>query len=98
MRDRNADFGGSIPENYDRFLGPSFFEPFANDMVARLDPARHRTVLEIACGTGIVTRRLRDRLSPAARLVATDFNPTMFALAQDKFDPKENVIWREADA
>jgi ubiquinone/menaquinone biosynthesis C-methylase UbiE len=98
MRDQNAVFGGSIPENYDRYLGPSFFEPFAHDAAARLDPARHRNVLEIACGTGIVTRRLRDRLSAEARLVATDLNPAMFALAQNKFDPKENVIWREADA
>lgn len=97
MCDQNV-FGGSIPENYDRFLGPSFFEPFANDMAARLDPARSRSVLEIACGTGILTRRLRDRVSPEARLVATDLNPAMLAVAQNKFDPKENVIFREADA
>ncbi|MEY2558354.1 MAG: hypothetical protein QOE34_1779 [Verrucomicrobiota bacterium] len=98
MRDQNADFGGSIPENYDRYLGPALFEPFASDMAARLDPARHRNVLEIACGTGIVTRRLRDRLSAEARLVATDLNPAMFARAQNKFAPTENVVWREADA
>lgn len=98
MHDQNAIFGGSIPENYDRFLGPSFFEPFANDLVARLDPERHRNVLEIACGTGIVTRRLRDGLSAEARLVATDLNPAMLALAQEKFEPKENVTWLEADA
>jgi ubiquinone/menaquinone biosynthesis C-methylase UbiE len=94
--DKNAAFGGSIPENYDRYLGPSFFEPYANDMAARLDPARHRRVLEIACGTGIVTRRLRERLAPDASLVATDLNPAMLALAQNT--PVENVTWREADA
>ena len=98
MSDQNAFFGGSIPENYDRYLGPAFFEPFANDMAGRLDPARHRNVLEIACGTGIVTRRVRDRLSPEARLVATDLNPAMLAVAQTKFTPEENMDWREADA
>lgn len=98
MHDKNAIFGGSIPENYDRYLGPSFFEPFANDMVARLNPERHRNVLEIACGTGIATRQLRDRLSAEARLVATDLNPAMLALAQEKFDRQENVTWLEADA
>lgn len=98
MSDQNAVFGGSIPENYDRYLGPSFFEPFANDMLVRLDPKCHKKVLEIACGTGIVTRRLRDCLSAEAELIATDLNPAMFALAQNKFDSKENVIWREADA
>ncbi len=98
MPDQNAVFGGSIPENYDRYLGPSFFEPFAKDAAARLDPAGHRNVLELACGTGIVTRRLRDRLSSETRLVATDLNPAMLVVAQSKFDPKETVIWREADA
>lgn len=98
MHDKNAIFGGAIPENYDRYLGPSFFEPFANDLAARLDPQHHRNILEIACGTGIVTRQLRDHLLPDAWLVATDLNPAMFALAQEKFDPKENVIWHEADA
>lgn len=98
MHDKNAIFGGSIPENYDRYLGPSFFEPFANDMAARLNPKRHQKVLEIACGTGIVTRRLRDRLPAETRLVATDLNPAMLALAQSKFDLKKNVIWQEADA
>lgn len=98
ITDKNAIFGGSIPENYDRYLGPSFFEPFANDLVARLDPKLHRDVLEIACGTGIVTRQLRDRLPAEARLVATDLNPAMLALAKKKFDPKENVTWLEADA
>lgn len=98
IRDPNAVFGGSIPENYDRYLGPSFFEPFANDLVARLDPARSRNVLEIACGTGIVTRRLRDRFSAETEIIATDLNPAMLALVHNKFDPKENVIWREADA
>jgi ubiquinone/menaquinone biosynthesis C-methylase UbiE len=96
MRDQNAAFGGLIPENYDRYLGPSFFEPFAKDIAERLDPARYKNVLEIACGTGIVTRHLRDRLTPEARLIATDLNPAMFALAQKKL--AGNVIWREADA
>jgi ubiquinone/menaquinone biosynthesis C-methylase UbiE len=98
MRDQHANFGGSIPENYDRYLGPSFFEPFARDLVARLDRASHRNVLEIACGTGIVTRRLRDHLSAETKLVATDLNPVMFLLAQNKFSQSENVTWREADA
>jgi ubiquinone/menaquinone biosynthesis C-methylase UbiE len=98
MSDQNAAFGGSIPENYDRYLGPSFFEPFAKDMATRLDPARHRNVLEIACGTGIVTRRIRDRLSAEARLVATDLNPAMLAVAQTKFKSEEIVAWREVDA
>ena len=61
--DRNVLFQGAIPENYDRYLGPVIFEPWAEDLVSRLANKKNKRVLEIACGTGIVTRRLRDALS-----------------------------------
>jgi ubiquinone/menaquinone biosynthesis C-methylase UbiE len=97
-RDPNVVFEGSIPENYDRYLGPAFFEPFANDMASRLERYQPKHVLEIACGTGIVTRQLRDHLASTVRIVATDLNPGMFTFAQRKFDTDENVEWQEADA
>lgn len=97
-RDPNVIFEGSIPENYDRYLGSAFFEPFASDIAARLHGMPPRNVLEIACGTGILTRRLRDSLAPAVRLVATDLNPGMLAFAQGKFSANENVEWQQADA
>jgi ubiquinone/menaquinone biosynthesis C-methylase UbiE len=97
-RDPNVIFEGPIPENYDRYLGPPLFEPFAMDMAARLKSERPKNVLELACGTGILTRRLRDSLAPAARLVATDLNPGMLAFAQQKFRATENLEWQEADA
>ena len=96
-RDINVVFEGSIPENYDRYLGPVLFEPFADDIVARLKKAQPESVLELACGSGILTRRLRDILSKT-RLVATDLNPGMIAYAQGRFRPSENVEWLEADA
>ena len=97
-RDPNVIFEGSIPANYDRYLGPALFEPFAKDMAARLKDEQPKNVLEIACGTGILTRRLRDSLAPAVRLVATDLNPGMLAFAQGKFSASENLEWQEADA
>jgi ubiquinone/menaquinone biosynthesis C-methylase UbiE len=97
-RDSNVIFEGSIPENYDRYLGPAFFAPFAKDITARLKDAQPKKVLELACGTGILTRQLRDSLDPAVRIVATDLNPGMLAFAQAKFRADENVEWQEADA
>jgi len=97
-RDPNVIFEGSIPANYDRYLGPALFEPFAKDMAARLKDEQPKNVLEIACGTGILTRRLRDSLAPAVRLVATDLNPGMLAFAQGKFSASENLEWQDADA
>lgn len=97
-RDPNVVFDGAIPENYDRYLGPVLFEPFAKDIAARLPSEDLKDVLEIACGTGILTRQLRDNLAPEVRLVATDLNPGMVAFAQGKFGANENVEWQEADA
>jgi hypothetical protein len=44
-RDINVVFEGSIPENYDRYLGPVLFEPFADDIVARLKKRNLRVFL-----------------------------------------------------
>jgi ubiquinone/menaquinone biosynthesis C-methylase UbiE len=94
----NAAFVGSIPENYDRYLGPVLFDPYASDLVTRLNLPESASVLELACGTGIVTQRLRDRLGPAARLVATDLNQSMLDYAARKLGPEAAVEWKQADA
>lgn len=96
--DPNAVFSGSIPANYDRYLGPVLFEPYARDLVERLKPRKPRNVLEIACGTGIVTRQLRDELRPDVYIVATDLNPPMIEFARAKFSGDANIEWQEADA
>jgi len=97
-RDRNVVFAGAIPENYDRYLGPVIFEPYAEDLVSRLKGKELDRVLEIACGTGIVTRRLRDALPGSTEAIATDLNPDMFEFAKRKFKDGENVRWQQADA
>jgi SAM-dependent methyltransferase len=55
-------------------------------------------VLELAAGTGIVSRRLRDAMAPDARLTVTDLNPPMLAVAQAKFHEDEAVAFTQADA
>jgi ubiquinone/menaquinone biosynthesis C-methylase UbiE len=85
MRTENVAFIGSIPENYDQYLGPTLFEPYAADLVARVDVPDGGAVLELACGTGLVTRRLRDRLAASTKLVATDLNEPMMSHASRKF-------------
>ena len=98
MPAENVAFVGSIPENYDRYLGPVLFEPYAQDLVDRVKVPAGGRLLEIACGTGIVTRRLRDRLPPGAKIVATDLNEAMINYARQKFRPDENIEWKPADA
>jgi len=96
--DRNVLFQGAIPKNYDRYLGPVIFEPFARDIARRLVDRKIQSLLEIACGTGIVTRHLRDTVPVRIPIIATDLNPDMFEFAKLKFRDGENVRWQQADA
>jgi ubiquinone/menaquinone biosynthesis C-methylase UbiE len=96
--DKNAQFAGSIPAAYDRYLGPMFFQPYAEDIAARLNVPANGSVLEMACGTGIVTRVLRDRLPATARLTATDLNEPMMQIAAAKFSTSDVIEWKQADA
>lgn len=98
MDNKNAQFAGSIPAAYDRYLGPILFQPYAEDLAARLRVDANSSVLELACGTGILTRILRDRLPATARLVATDLNEPMIQNAAQKFRQGEAVEWKQADA
>jgi ubiquinone/menaquinone biosynthesis C-methylase UbiE len=98
MTQTHAQFLGSIPEHYDRHLGPVIFEPYAADLAVRVSTSGAESVLEIACGTGILTQQLRARLPRAARLVATDLNEPMIDHARSKLGSLEAIEWRQADA
>ena len=98
MSEANARFQGTIPELYDRHLGPVIFEPYAADLARRMPVASAGSVLEVACGTGILTQQLRARLSPTVRLVATDLNQPMIDYARSKLGAPEAIDWHPADA
>ena len=98
MVDVSASFSGSIPEYYDSCLGPAWFDAFAVDLAQRLPAKPPGDVLEIASGTGLVTRRLRERLDPAVRLVATDLSKAMLDYARGKLSDAKGIGWREVDA
>jgi ubiquinone/menaquinone biosynthesis C-methylase UbiE len=93
-----AAFVGAIPENYDRGLGPLIFLDYADDIARRAAAHRPGRVLEIAAGTGIVSRRLRDLLPAATTLTASDLNPPMLEWAARKFKQGEWIEFRQADA
>ncbi|MEN3369573.1 MAG: hypothetical protein V7609_1716 [Verrucomicrobiota bacterium] len=98
MKNEHAQFSGSIPAAYDRYLGPLLFQPYAEDLAARLPVEENASVLELACGTGILTRVLRTRLPSTVKLIATDLNEPMFRHAAEKFGEGEAVQWSQADA
>jgi SAM-dependent methyltransferase len=90
-------FTGSIPEFYDRYPGQVLFEPYTVELAGRVPARSGLRVLELACGTGIVTRRLISALPASARLVATDLSESMLAHAMARV-PAAGIEWRVADA
>jgi ubiquinone/menaquinone biosynthesis C-methylase UbiE len=97
MADVTTAFTGKIPENYDRYLASLLFEPYADDLVARVPIHDGVRILEVACGTGIVTRRLVDKLAGRGAIVATDLNEAMFAHARKRLPGRGDATWRHAD-
>ena len=98
MVDVNARFQGTIPERYDRHLGPVIFAPYAADLARRVCRDAPESLLEIACGTGILTAHLRAGLPLGVPLVATDLNPPMIDHARSRIKDADRIEWRTADA
>ncbi|HUH93863.1 MAG TPA: class I SAM-dependent methyltransferase [Casimicrobiaceae bacterium] len=98
MVETSATFTGSIPHYYDSCFGPAYLDSIMLDLAQRLPKKPPGDVLELACGTGLLTRRLRERLDPTVRLVATDLSVAMLDFARAKLADLPNLEWREADA
>jgi SAM-dependent methyltransferase len=90
-------FAGSIPAIYESHLVPLIFEPYAADLAKRVASKSPARVLEIAAGTGVVTRHLASVLPENASIVATDLNQPMLHHAS-AIGTKRPVEWRQADA
>ena len=99
MASPNTDtvFAGSVPELYEQYMVPLIFEPYAVDMAKRVAAQKPRRVLELAAGTGAVTREIAVMLDAGAEITATDLNPAMLQQAE-RIPTARPVTWRQADA
>jgi len=93
----DSKFEGSIPQLYERYLVPLLFEPYARDIAQQVADLKPGAVLELAAGTGAVTRQLAQRLGQAVSIVATDLNLPMLDEAA-KVGTARPVEWQQADA
>jgi SAM-dependent methyltransferase len=92
------NYSGDVPAIYDRELGCVMFQPYAEDAARRAAALNPADVLEIAAGSGIVTRELRNRLPAAANLTATDISADMLRVARAKIREDERATFETADA
>ena len=92
-------FVGNVPENYERYLVPSIFGPWAKDLVeiAQLQPKER--VLDIACGTGIVARTAALTLGSGGSVVGLDVSLPMLAAARSAAAAEGlSIDWQEGSA
>ncbi|MEO6971454.1 MAG: class I SAM-dependent methyltransferase [Chthoniobacterales bacterium] len=95
--DSDTTFSGSIPKLYEMYFVPMVFEPYAASLVKRLEGRSLSSVLEIAAGTGVVTRAMASTLPASVSIIATDLNEAMLEQAKS-IGTKRAVEWRQADA
>jgi ubiquinone/menaquinone biosynthesis C-methylase UbiE len=95
--DDDKVFSGSVAELYETHMVPLLFQPYADDLASRLAAQQPQRVLEIAAGTGVVTRALDDVLPESTTIVATDLNQAMLDQGAARGTGRA-VEWRQADA
>ena len=89
---------GSPPENYERYLVPAMFGPWAAGLLDLAAPRPGERVLDVACGTGAVARLAAQRIGPAGRVVGLDINPGMLGVARCAVPAGASVEWQEGSA
>jgi ubiquinone/menaquinone biosynthesis C-methylase UbiE len=91
-------FGGTAPENYEKYFVPYIGRPLASDLMdaASLQPGER--VLDVACGTGVVTRLANDQVGPTGAVAGLDLNPGMLAVARSVVPADSRITWYESSA
>jgi len=92
----DSSFTEDVAAFYESTLVPLIFEHYADDIAIRARALDPRSVLEVACGTGVVTRALASSLPRTCAITATDLNEAMVAHAE-RVGTSRPVSWRQAD-
>lgn len=92
--DQHWQMDASAPELYERYLVPAITSGWAIDLLDRVGPRPGESLLDVACGTGIVARLAAQRRH-ARRIVGIDLNAAMLAVARAK---SAEVEWVEGSA
>jgi len=85
---------GTAPEIYAEHLVPAVFAPWAPVLLDAAAVGIGHTVLDVACGTGVVAAAAAERVGPSGAVTGVDINPGMIAVAART----RGVRWAQADA
>src|SRR5215203_237449 len=91
-------FGGSAPENYERFFVPVIAAPLATELIDIAALRLGERVLDVACGTGVVARLAAERVGATGAVAGIDLNPGMLAVARSLTPPGTAIEWHQTSA
>jgi ubiquinone/menaquinone biosynthesis C-methylase UbiE len=89
---------GTPVENYQRFFVPIIGAPVADDLIATAALQPGERVLDVACGTGVVTRLAAERVGAAGSVTGLDIHPGMLAVARSATPSQTSIDWQEGNA
>jgi ubiquinone/menaquinone biosynthesis C-methylase UbiE len=97
-QDLDKAYSGSPPQNYERYFVPTIGAPLAADLVriAALRPGER--VIDVACGTGVVTRLAAEAVGTTGTVTGLDLNPGMIAVARSVDPTGSSIQWHEGNA
>jgi len=93
-----SDYHGTGPENYEKYFVPAIGAPLADDLIAVASLRPGEYVLDVACGTGVVTRRAAKQVGNKGFVVGLDVNPGMLSVARAATSSDSAIDWYEASA
>jgi SAM-dependent methyltransferase len=91
---------GNAAELFERYMVPAIFRPWGADLVSLAAPQSGERVLDVACGTGVVTRLAAAQVGAAGHVRGLDINAEALAVARTLPPPLGAAIitWHEGSA
>ena len=92
------DYSGTAPQNYEKFFVPAIAAPLAEDLIEAASLRPDERILDVACGTGVVTKRAAKRVGAQGRVAGLDVNPGMLSVARTTMPADAAIDWYETSA
>lgn len=91
-------YKATAADNYQRYFVPAIGRPVALDLIEAADLQPGERVLDVACGTGVVTRMAAEKVGPSGTVAGLDLTPGMLETARAATPADLDIEWYEAPA